>query len=37
MRTSDAAIEMGGKQMDSEGRPTTRSIPPGRMQGKAVS
>ena len=37
MRTSNAAIKMGGKQMDSEGRPTTRSIPVGRTQGKAVS
>src|SRR5271154_6557834 len=37
IRTSDAAIEMGGKQMDSAGRPTTRRIPVGRAQRNAVS
>src|SRR5580658_2890656 len=37
MRTSDAAIEIGGKQIGSAGRPTTRRIPDGRTQRNAVS
>src|ERR1700751_1443645 len=37
MRTSDAAIIIGGRQMDSEGRPATGTIPVGRTHGNAVS
>ena len=37
MRISDAAIEMGAKQMDSEGSPTTKSMPVGRTHLNAVS
>src|SRR6266436_5612043 len=37
MRTSSAAIWIAGKHRDSEGKPTTRSIPVGLTQGKAAS
>ena len=37
MRTSDAAIWIGEKQMDSEGSPTTSSEPVGLTQRNAVS
>src|SRR5229473_3227936 len=37
MRTSSAAIWIAGKHSDSEGKPTTRSIPVGLTQEKAVS
>ncbi len=37
MRISDAAIEMGAKQIGSEGSPTTSRIPVGRTHLNAVS